>query len=395
MFSAIRHGLFAALAGFTVLLCLCYTALLLVVSYVTEDMLVDRLLEREAAALMAQHARHGSVRAPGLDLVRLHASAATLPAPVRAEVEAGRERGEIFVPGAAHYHLRALRLTPDGAPLWLLADVGPILVVSRLFHEVGGVLLLVALGLVALALGLAWWLARRLVAPLQVLAHEVRTLPAQGRFDFAARMRRDEIGYLADKLGTAMAGLHAALGREQAFTRDVSHELRTPLTVLKNALATAPDSGGARAQVDDIVATIDVLFALARAETLPAAPFELRACVEDVLLRQPGVGDWDEARLLLDLPDRLAVTGNRQLAMLLLENCIGNALFHGGPGCRLALSFADGVLAIVNSVEPGRPGAVRGFLHGHDLLARLAAAMGWSVRFEPGAASYRVAIAVR
>lgn len=394
MARSIRHGLFAALAGFTVLLCLCYTALLLVVSYVTEDMLVDRLLQREAAALAAHHARYGSLRAPGLDLVRLHASAATLPAAVRAEVAAGRERGEIFAPGGAHYHLRALRLGA-GQPLWLLADVGPILVVSRLFQEVGGVLLLVALGLVALALGLAWWLARRLVAPLQVLAQEVRTLPAQGRFDFAARSRRDEIGYLADKLGTAMAGLHAALAREQAFTRDVSHELRTPLTVLKNALATAPDAAAARAQVDDLAATIDVLFALARAETLPAAPFDLRGCVEEVLLRQPGVADWDEARLVLELPGRLPATGNRQLAMLLLENCIGNALFHGGPGCRLAVTFADGVLAIVNSVEPGRPGAVRGFLHGRNLLERLATALGWSVRFAPGEASYRVVIEVR
>ncbi|AXA90843.1 HAMP domain-containing sensor histidine kinase [Massilia sp. YMA4] len=395
MSSSIRRALFAVLAGFTVLLCLCYTALLLVVSYVTEDMLVDRLLEREAAALRAHHARHGELRAPGLDLVRLHASAATLPAPVRAVVAAGRERGEIFVPGGAHYHLRAVRMTPAAQPVWLLADVGPVLVVSRLFREVGGVLLLVALGLVALALGLAWWLARRLVAPLQRLAHEVRTLPAQGRFDFAARSRRDEIGYLADKLGTALAGLHAALAREQAFTRDVSHELRTPLTVLKNALATAPDAAAARAQVDDMAATIDVLFALARAETLPPGPFDLRGCIEEVLLRQPGVADWDEARLVLDLPERLPVSGNRQLAMLLLENCVGNALFHGGPGCRLAVSFTDGILAIDNSMESGRPAAVRGFLHGHDLLRRLATAMGWSVRFEPGAGSYRVVIAPR
>ena len=51
MARTIRRGLFVALAGFTVLLCLSYTGLAVVISYVTEDMLVQRLLEREAAAI--------------------------------------------------------------------------------------------------------------------------------------------------------------------------------------------------------------------------------------------------------------------------------------------------------------------------------------------------------
>ncbi|WEF34542.1 sensor histidine kinase [Pseudoduganella chitinolytica] len=396
MASPIRRRLFAALAGFTTLLCLGYTGLLLVVSYVTEDMLVDRLLAREAAALSAAYARDGQLAAPGLDLVRVYRSAAALPPPVRARVAAGHARGEIFAPDGAHYHLRTVHPAPGAAPVWLVADVGPILVVSRLFQEVGGLLLLVALGLVALALGLAWWLARRLVAPLLQLAHDVRTLPAQGRFAFAARRRGDEIGYLADKLGTALADLHAALARERAFTRDVSHELRTPLTVMKNALVAAPDAQALaqlRAGVDDLAATVDVLFALARAERLPLAPFDLRGCIEDSLLRQPGCADWDEGRLELRLPGRVPVTGHRQLAMVLLDNCIGNALHHGGPRCRLALSYEQGELAIVNSVGQ-EPNAAQGFRHGHDVLARVAAAMGWSVRFEPGGDSYRVAIAV-
>ena len=56
MSKSIRQRLFAALAGFTVLLCLCYTGLALVIAYVTEDMLVQRLLEREAA-VVSQHLR--------------------------------------------------------------------------------------------------------------------------------------------------------------------------------------------------------------------------------------------------------------------------------------------------------------------------------------------------
>lgn len=396
MFKSIRHGLFAALAGFTVLICACYTGLALVIAYVTEDMLVDRLLQREAAAIAAHFRTHGEVRAPGNDLIAVHRSADTLPPVVREEA-AGRERAEIFAGTGRHYHLRTLELGAGGGRVWLLADAGPLLVVSKLIQDVGGVLLFVALGLVALALLLAWLLARRLVAPLLVLAQEVRDVTPDGTATFSVRQRPDEIGFLAERLGTTIAGLHAALRREHEFTRDVSHELRTPLTVMNNVLVQARSGALGRHDVaqlqdglDELRATIDVLFALARAEHVAAETFDLRGCIEDSLLRMPDVTGWGEDALVLDLPDRLPVMGNRHLARLLVDNCLRNALFHGTPGLRV--SFTAGVLAIENAVDPGRAGATQGFMHGQNLLARIAGAMGWEIGFYAGAGAYRVSI---
>jgi signal transduction histidine kinase len=399
MFRSIRHGLFAALAGFTVLICVCYTGLALVISYVTEDMLVDRLLEREAAAMAAHFRLHGDIPPPGLDLIRVYRSAEALPPPVREQLAAGRERAEIFTGTGQHYHLRTLHLPAAPAPqaVYLLADVGPLLVVSHLFQEVGWLLVLLALGLIALALLLAYLLSRRLVSPLQVLAQEVRSLPQQGPAAFSARHRRDEIGYLAQKLGATVSELHASLRREHAFTRDVSHELRTPLTVLNNTLAQAhsrPLDGQEVAQLqaglDEMGATIDVLFALARAEHIAHETVDLRACIEDSLLRLLEQGAWGDDSLALDLPDRLPVLGNRHLSMLLINNCLGNALFHGGPGSRLRLSFADGVLGVSNTVDPDRNGAMQGFMHGQHLLRRIAEAMGWEISFHAAPEAYRV-----
>ena len=284
MFRSIRHGLFAALAGFTVLICVCYTGLALVISYVTEDMLVDRLLEREAAAMTAHFRLRGEVKRSGNDLIAAYRSAGELPPPVRNQVAAGRQRGEVFTDTGQHYHLRTLDLGagPRRERLYLLADAGPILVVSKLVQDVGGVLMFVALGLLGLALLLAYLLSRRLVAPLQVLADEVRRLKPDDAIDFSARRRPDEIGYLADRLGVTIAELHAALGREHAFTRDVSHELRTPLTVMKNVLGQAgsrplgkDDAAQLQAGVDDIANTIDVLFALARAAHIGATLYRV------------------------------------------------------------------------------------------------------------------------
>jgi hypothetical protein len=47
-----------------------------------------------------------------------------------------------------------------------------------------------------------------------VLAHEVRSLKPGDEKGFSARGRRDEIGYLAEKLGATIAELQSALARE-------------------------------------------------------------------------------------------------------------------------------------------------------------------------------------
>jgi len=407
MFKSIRHGLFAALAGFTIFLCVCYTALALVISYVTEDMLVDRLLAREADAIALHYREHGAIKPPDLALIRVYRSAHALPAKVRAQVDAGHQRAEIAAGSGQHYHLRTLDLpgVDQVQRLYLLADVGPLLVVAKLFQDAGGFLTAVALGLIALALLLAYWLSRRLVAPLQLLAQEVHDVAPGHTVVFTAQGRRDEIGYLADRLGTTIGDLHAALQREHDFTRDVGHELRTPLTVMHNTLARASDSNNdsdtaldagdmaqLRAGLTEMRNTIDVLFALAREEHVAAAPFDLRGVLEERLLQLMDTGSWNGEDIAIDLPDRLPVTGNRHLCTLLIDNCLRNALFHGGDGCRLQLAYTGATLDITNTVTPGGRAAIQGFRHGQHLLLRIAAAMHWHITFHAGAAQYHVAI---
>ncbi|SFX20033.1 Signal transduction histidine kinase [Janthinobacterium lividum] len=401
MSKSIRQRLFAALAGFTVLLCLCYTGLALVIAYVTEDMLVQRLLEREAA-VVSQHLRqHGELTPSGNDLIKTYVNYHDLPQVVREQVSPSAPRGEVFTTTGQHYHVLALDLVAAGQPQrsYLLADVAPVLVVQRLVQEVGGVVLGVALALIALALLLAYWLARRLVLPLQRLAREARQLAPGSAVHFSERDRPDEIGFLARRLETTFAELQAVLQREQAFARDVSHELRTPLTLMHNTLALAeaqPLGGQEQAQLrqstDEMRATIDVLFALARAEQLPGEVVELRGCMEQCLLRLLDEHPWDASLLTLDLPERLDVAGNGQLVMLLINNCLANALFHGGPDCRISIAFAQGHLNIVNTMQAGQPRRVHGFAHGQNLLLRLAQAMRWDIAFHPGAMQYRVVI---
>jgi signal transduction histidine kinase len=400
MARSIRQQLFAALAGFTVLICVCYTGLAVVISYVTEDMMVERMLEREAGAIVRHVARHGSIPAPRNDLVAVYRSYGELPALVRQGASAASGRAEVFTDSGQHYHLMALDL--GTRRIWLLADVGSMLVVSKIVQDVGGVLIFVALALLALALLLAWLLARRLVAPLQVLATEARALKPGEPIAFSARGRQDEIGFLAERLETSFSELQTALLREHDFTRDVGHELRTPLTVMNNTLALAAarplgaaDIAQLRGGLDEVRNTIDVLFALARAGHVRSERFDLRATIEQCLLRLVDEGHCEAERLVFELPERMEVSGNPHLAALLLNNCLGNALFHGGPQTRLSLLATGGRLCIGNTIDTGMPGRVQGFSHGQNLLQRIARAMDWELRFHPGEAEYWVDIVPR
>ncbi len=138
--------------------------------------------------------------------------------------------------------------------------------------------------------------------------------------------------------------------------------------------------------------TINVLFALARVEHIASESFDLRGCIEDSLLRMLDQHSAGEERLMLQLPDRLMVMGNRHLSTLLMNNCVSNALFHGEPGAQLALSFAEGVLVVENTVDVAHLGAMQGFQHGQNLLRRIAQAMRWKISFHAGATAYRVEI---
>lgn len=97
---------------------------------------------------------------------------------------------------------------------------------------------------VVLAMVLGRLLARRVMAPVILLARQIRqrdqavALAPPLSTDYAA----DEVGELAVAFDQTLGKLRAALGREQQFTADVSHELRTPLQGLQHACTSLLDN---------------------------------------------------------------------------------------------------------------------------------------------------------
>jgi two-component system sensor histidine kinase MprB len=95
-------------------------------------------------------------------------------------------------------------------------------------------LLLIALAGTAVAAGLAWMIARRLVQPVEHLTVTAENIAQTQDLDQHIDVERgDEIGRLATSFNTMLGALGASRAQQRRLVVDASHELRTPLTALR------------------------------------------------------------------------------------------------------------------------------------------------------------------
>lgn len=195
---------------------------------------------------------------------------------------------------------------------------------------------------------IGYWLAGRVIAPVTLLAHQVRDAgpesPPQLEGLEQPAARRDEIGDLAHAFDSYLRRLGAFIERERAFAADASHELRTPLAVIQGAaevLAGDPALAPAQAQrvarieraAQEMSELIAALLLLAR-EQAPGADEECdaeavtRACIERYLPQAERRG----TRLVLAQSTPLRLPVAPALFAIVVANLVRNAIAHTENG---------------------------------------------------------------
>jgi two-component system sensor histidine kinase MprB len=95
-------------------------------------------------------------------------------------------------------------------------------------------LLLIALAGTLVAASLAWFIARRIVRPIERLTSSATHVAATQDLDHPIDVsRRDEIGRLASSFNSMLDALRTSREQQRRLVLDASHELRTPLTALR------------------------------------------------------------------------------------------------------------------------------------------------------------------
>jgi two-component system, OmpR family, sensor kinase len=243
-----------------------------------------------------------------------------------------------------------------------------------------GVVAAAVLGLLA---GLALWVVRLGLRPLDHIA-EVAGAIAAG--DLSQRVApaesRTEIGRLGLALNAMLAQIEDAFGQRRAseerlrrFVADASHELRTPLTAIRGyselfrrgAAERPEDLARAMRRIEDeatrMGVLVDDLLLLARLDQ--GRPLELRP-VDLVPLAADAIGDLqavDATRpVRFDHPTTLIVAGDEARLRQVVGNLVGNATQHtpvGTPVHVSLLQHEDRAILQVADEGPGIPPEAR------------------------------------
>ncbi len=198
------------------------------------------------------------------------------------------------------------------------------------------VIIQVSVGVLALALVLAWFASGKILAPLRLLAQTARNI---GASDLNQRISADGEGELAELAATfneMMDRLQAAFVSQRNFINDAGHELRTPITIIRGHLELMGNSPQEVEETLTIVMDelermnrfVNDMILLAKAEHpdfLHLETVDIRALTEELFAKVQALGDrnWQ-----LQATAKGKMVADRQRLTQAVMNLVQNATQH-------------------------------------------------------------------
>lgn len=374
MHKSFQRRIFIGFTSLVVLVSVLFAGGTILIAYVTEDLLISRLLTLEAEEITQAWQQTGNLPPPSSPYLTLYPNQQAMPQWLNTAWQHSGPDNEVFAEDE-HYHIKGIFLSEANKPV-LVARVSRLLVVTKMAPGLAIILSIIALLAITLAIFVAWRLAKVINAPLKTLANDVESnrLLLHSQKDSPA-----EITLLRTKITDTIQALQQALLREQDFTRDVSHELRTPLTHLKNELLLLSQNEpgaplrqsleGMQQDVEATEQTLSILLAIAREENLNSEPIKLRSAIETALLKLHQQSDLETLDLHLEISNDVTINTSPVILALILQNILLNAIYHGDG--QLHISIQHKILIFSNPLGPLNQHS-KGMGHGLKLIEKLA-----------------------
>ena len=204
---------------------------------------------------------------------------------------------------------------------------------------------------VALALLLAFWLSRRITAPVAALTQAAQSIAQRGDSALLPVTSSDELGQMSAAFNQMTTDLQMQRDLRQRLLNDISHELNTPLSVIRLEAHGLRQGLQTPAQAaDQIIQEVKMLRNLARdlnwlAETesdelrLSIEPYSIQQLLSAEVERWQPQAQIRQVTLSLQLPPELPVLDLDRMRMSqALGNVIHNALQHTEAGGRVAVA---------------------------------------------------------
>jgi signal transduction histidine kinase len=226
--------------------------------------------------------------------------------------------------------------------------------------QVGGVLLLAIIVMLAIGTAAGLFLAGRALGPIDRITRTAQAIGAgnlQGRLGLAPRA--DEVGRLAATFDGMLDRLERAFAQQRQFVADASHEMRTPLAIIRSdldILRRRPRSvaeheefeRGLDEEIARLSALVEDLLTLARADSgqaeLASEFVYLDALVAAVAAAVGRLAEAKGVALEMCLERDVAVMGDPARLHQLALNLLGNAVKYtpAGGHVRVTVGARDG-----------------------------------------------------
>ncbi len=226
---------------------------------------------------------------------------------------------------------------------------GRLLLYMRFRQEIETSHILAVIGIVTMALFIAWLISRYLLRPVRELRAGMAAIE-KGRLDLRLQIRgNDELADLQRNFNSMTQNLESMLRDRDRLLADVSHELRSPLTRMKVALEFNSDKKTSKRLRDEISGMQTIITALLDTERLAAGENTDTVSVRDILSEL-----CREHKIQFNGNQTAAnVTGSREKLKIAIRNVIENAKKHGSKPMAVSCE-TDGSYAIIRVTDSGK-----------------------------------------
>lgn len=230
--------------------------------------------------------------------------------------------------------------------------------VHDILAELAEFWLMIAVPLVGMALGAAYFIARRSTRPVQQINQQLDCL------DVATLSKRieatdadPEIGQLVGHFNKLLDRIEVSFTHLQDYTAQVAHELRTPLQLLRlriesEAAALNPElAEELQEEIARLSNYVQTALVVAQAEQgrleLAIEVFALKPYLTDMLEPFSRLALTENRQLVWSCPDHVVVAADRGALKQIIFNLLNNALKHGVGNIQLRVRATGNRLRLV------------------------------------------------
>ena len=287
----------------------------------------------------------------------------------------------------------------DGQWIYLIQDI---VVTERVYQakEMSEhIVFVVALGVLLLMGGMAFWLVKRITRPVQELARWADALTLERLDNQVPDFRIQELNQVADRLKGAFDRIGQSLEKEHRFLQHASHELRTPIAVASGNLEILDMLAGARTlEEPERKALLRLNYAVREMQQLTETLLWLNRDTESL----PPPSPVDLYQLVCHLVEsnryllagksvKVAISGEdttlkvqETLCSIVLANLIRNAFEYTHEGeVSIHLDRAKVCVTNANTSEDTEPDSDYGFGLGLDLVRQICERLDWDYVSHP------------